>query len=36
MTQKAITEALDSLISCGTADPDTNISSKFYFKYVAE
>lgn len=28
-----IQDDLDGLISCGTADPNTSITSKFYFKY---
>lgn len=29
-----IAASLDDVISCGTADPSTNTSSKFYFKYT--
>jgi hypothetical protein len=33
MTQKAVSDAIDSLITCGTADPTTSTVSQFYFKY---
>ena len=34
MTQNAITNAINTLISSGTTDPDTNVTSQFYFKYI--
>ena len=40
MTQNAITEAimaaLSNIISCGTEDPSSAITSPFYFKYAVE
>ena len=31
-----VSSQIDNLISCGTADPSANITSKFYFKYATE
>lgn len=28
-----VQDELDSLITCGTDDPDANLASQFYFKY---
>lgn len=36
LAEKASKDELNSLISCGTADPDASITSRFYFKYAAE